>query len=36
MFIGENIKDKRLRNKYLDEPERKEALKELSYYEEQF
>jgi serine/threonine protein kinase len=36
MFIGENIKDKRLRNNYLDEPERKEALKELSYYEEQF
>jgi serine/threonine protein kinase len=35
-FIGENIKDKRLKNKYLEEPERKEALKELNYYEEQF
>lgn len=36
MFIAENIKDNRLRRIYLAADERKKALEELNYYEEQF
>ena len=35
-FIANNIKDSRLKKSYLNEPERKQAIEELEYFEAQF